>query len=189
MAKELAHCQVVEDSSLCGVATADQLILFRKPGENKVPVAHPVGLTTYAGETEIPAEFHRYREWEGKQTENKFSHTIWRRYASCFWYDVRINRVLPYDQARDPDDEPHFHPLQLDVIERAVTMYSNPGEVVLSPFAGVGSEVYVPVEMGRRGIGVELKPSYYRQMVKNLASLDTPKDESRQMTLMDILEE
>lgn len=189
MAKELAHKQVVDDSTLCGVATADQLLLFRKPGENKVPVAHPVGLSVYAGEREPPAELLRYKGWSGKQTENKLSHWIWRNYASCFWDDIRIGRVLPYQEARDPEDEPHFHPLQLDVIERAVTLFTNPGETVLTPFAGVGSEVYGPVSLGRRAIGVELKPTYFRQMVKNLATLDAPATpEERQLTLLDCFE-
>src|SRR5690606_14656856 len=83
--------------------------------------------------------------------------------------DIRFNRVLPYREARDSEDEKHVHPLQLDVIERCVVLRSNPGETVLTPFMGVGSEVYIPVLLGRRGIGIELKPSYYRQAVKNVA--------------------
>lgn len=190
MAKALAHKTVVEDSTFCECAAADQLLVFRKPGENKVPVTHPVGLTEYAGEVGIPAEFHKYREWEGKQTENKFSHTIWRRYASAFWYDIRIDRVLPYQDCRQPDDEPHFHPLQLDVIERAVTLYTNPGETVLTAFAGVGSEVYGAVSLGRRGVGCELKPAYYRQMLANLATLDAPAEpKDEQLSILDMLEE
>jgi DNA modification methylase len=86
------------------------------------------------------------------------------------WDDVRIDRVLPYKESRDPEDERHVHPLQLDVIERSCVLWSNPGEVVLTPFMGVGSEVYGAVLNGRRGIGIELKTSYYRQAVKNLAS-------------------
>ena len=82
--------------------------------------------------------------------------------------DIRIDHVLPYRQARDEDDESHVHPLQLDVIERAVVMGSNPGETVLTPFMGVGSEVYGAVRNGRRGIGIELKPAYYRQALLNL---------------------
>jgi len=172
MAKGLAHKQIVDDSSLCDVASADYLLLFRKKGENPVPISHPTGLDRYAGSREMPADLRRYKNWKGKQTENKYSHWIWRNYASAFWDDVRIDRVLPFREARDAEDEKHLHPLQLDVIERCVVLWSNPGEVVLTPFMGVGSEVYVPVELGRRGIGVELKPSYYRQAVKNLAALD-----------------
>jgi len=172
MAKGLAHKQIVEDSSLCDVASADYLLMFRKKGENHVPIAHPTGLDRYAGSRQMPADLLKYKNWKGKQTENKYSHWIWRNYASAFWDDVRIDRVLPYRDARDAEDEKHLHPLQLDVIERCVVLWSNPGETVLTPFMGVGSEVYVPVELGRRGIGIELKPAYYRQAVKNLAALD-----------------
>lgn len=89
---------------------------------------------------------------------------------SAFWDDVRVERVLPFQDCREPDDERHLHPLQLDVIERAVVLWSNPGEVILTPFMGVGSEVYGAVINGRRGVGIELKPSYYRQAVLNLRS-------------------
>ena len=173
MAKGLAHAQIVEDSTLCDVASADYMLMFRKKGENAVPVAHPTGLHTYAGERKMPAELQQYKGHTGKQTENRYSHWIWRQYASAFWDDVRIDRVLPYKESRDPDDERHVHPLQLDVIERACVLWSNPGEVVLTPFMGVGSEVYGAVLNGRRAIGIELKPSYYRQAVRNLASIDT----------------
>jgi hypothetical protein len=169
MARGLAHRQIVEDSTLCDVASADQLLIFRKPGENPIPVEHPNGLMDYAGERRPPADVLSFRGWEGKQTENRYSHWIWRQYASAFWDDIRIDRVLPYKESRDPEDERHVHALQLDVIERAVVMRSNPGEIVLSPFMGVGSEVYGAVVNDRRGIGIELKPSYYRQAVANLA--------------------
>lgn len=173
LAKNLAHRTIVDDSSRCSVASADYLLVFRKRGINPEPIAHPVGLTEYAGERQIPAELHRYRGWTGKQTENRYSHWIWRQYASAFWDDVRIGRVLPFRDARDEDDEKHMHPLQLDVIERCLVLWSNPGERVLTPFMGVGSEVYQAVRSGRFGIGVELKPSYYRQAIKNLAAVDS----------------
>lgn len=169
MAKNLAHKTIVDDSSRCSVASADYLLMFRKAGTNPVPITHPQGLLEYAGARVIPHELHSYKEHPGKQTENRYSHWIWRQYASAFWDDIRIERVLPYKASRDPDDEKHVHPLQLDVIERCVTLWSNPRETVLTPFMGVGSEVYVPVRMGRRGIGIELKPSYYRQAVRNVA--------------------
>lgn len=168
MAKGLAHRQIVEDSSLCDCASADHLLLFRKRGENPIPIAHSVGLTNYAGEREVPHELLKYREWKGKQTENRYSHWVWRQYASAFWDDVRLSRVLKYKETREPEDERHMHPLQLDVIERCVVLRSNPGETVFTPFMGVGSEVFGAVVNGRKGIGVELKPSYYRQAVKNL---------------------
>jgi DNA modification methylase len=137
-----------------------------------VPITHPTGLLDYAGARPIPPEVLPFRGHAGKQTENVYSHWIWRQYASAFWDDVRIDRVLPFKPARDEEDEKHVHPLQLDVIDRAVQLWSNPGEVVLSPFMGVGSEVYSAVRAGRRGVGIELKPSYYRQAVANLRSID-----------------
>jgi hypothetical protein len=170
MAKNLAHKTIVEDSSLCSVASADYLLMFRKRGDNPVPIAHPVGLLDYAGARPMPAELHRYKGWTGNQIENRYSHWIWRQYASAFWDDVRIGRVLPFKAARDEEDEKHIHPLQLDVIDRCVTLWSNPGEVVLTPFMGVGSEVFSAVTLGRKGIGIELKPSYYRQAVRNVAA-------------------
>jgi len=172
MAKGLAHKQIVEDSTLCDVASADYLLMFRLRGDNQVPVAHPVGLLDYAGENVMPAELQQYKGYTGKQTENRYSHWIWRQYASSVWMDIRIDRVLDYEESREPDDERHVHPLQLDVIERACVLWSNPGEVVLTPFMGVGSEVYGAVKNGRKGIGIELKSSYYKQAVKNLKSLD-----------------
>lgn len=170
MAKNLAHKTIVEDSSRCSVASADYVVVFRRKGENKVPIAHPVGLLEYAGARRMPSELLKYRGWTGNQIENRYSHWIWRQYASAFWDDVRIGRVLPFQAARDSDDEKHVHPLQLDVIDRITVLWSNPGETVLTPFAGVGSEVYSPLKLGRRAIGVELKPSYYRQMLKNIAA-------------------
>jgi DNA modification methylase len=169
MIKSLAHRQVVDDSTLCTVASADYLLPFRKRGKNPTPVVHPQGLLNYAGSRPIPGELHKYRRWKGKQTENRYSHWIWRHYASCFWDDIRLSRLLPYLEARDSEDERHMHPLQLDVIERAVVLWSNPGETVITPFMGVGSEVYGAVLNGRRGVGIELKPAYYRQAVKNLS--------------------
>lgn len=176
MAKGLAHRQVVEDSTLCDVASADYLLLFRKRGENKIPVEHPRGLTTYAGARQVPAELHQYRGWEGHHTENSYSHWIWRQYASAFWDDVRIDRVVPFEESRDPDDEKHVHPLQLDVIERVIVLRSNPGETVLTPFMGVGSEVYAAVLNGRIGLGFELKESYFKQAVKNCRAALTERD-------------
>lgn len=174
MAKNLAHKTIVEDSSRCSVASADWLLVFRRRGQNPVPIAHPTGLHEYAGERQMPADLLRYKGWTGNQIENRFSHWIWRQYASAFWDDIRIGRVLPFRESRDEEDEKHVHPLQLDVIERCVHLWSNPGETILTPFMGVGSEVFAPVRLGRRGLGIELKPSYYRQAVKNLAAVDLP---------------
>lgn len=170
MSKALAHRQVVEDAVQTNVAAADYLIPFRLRGENPEPVTHPNGLLEYFGSREIPTELRHLRGYKGNQIENRFSHWIWRNYASCFWDDIRLERVLPYEESKDDGDERHQHPLQLDVIERAVQMWTNENDVVLTPFMGVGSEVYGAVVHGRRGVGCELKSSYYRQAVKNLAS-------------------
>jgi len=171
MQKNLAHMTAVDDSVQCGVASADYVIVFRKDGINPIPVANPIGFLQYAGDdSKMPAEVRRLRGFDGDQKQNRFSHWIWRRYASSIWDDIRLGVVLPYEESRDEDDEKHVHPLQLDVIDRIVQMRSNLGETVLTPFMGVGSEVYSAVTKGRRGIGAELKSSYYKQAVRNLAS-------------------
>lgn len=188
MTKSLSHQTIVEDSSRCTVASADYLLVFRRSGENKVPITHPTGLHEYAGERQMPAELLKYKGWGGKQTENRFSHWIWRQYASAFWDDIRLDRVLPYREARDEEDEKHVHPLQLDVIDRIITLWSNPGERILTPFMGVGSEVYGALSQGRFGIGIELKPSYYRQAIKNLDAVETDK-QTDQPSLFDALDE
>lgn len=169
MSKNLAHRSLVEDSSRCSNAAADYLLVFRRAGTNRIPITHPVGLLEYSGERQPPYEILSYRGWTGNQIENRYSHWIWRQYASAFWDDVRINRVLPYRDAKDQEDEKHVHPLQLDVIDRAVTLWTNEGETVLTPFLGVGSEAYSAVQLNRKAIGIELKPTYYRQAVKNMA--------------------
>ena len=168
MTHNLSHRTIVEDGVYGGVASADYLILFRKKGENKVPVAHPTGLTYYAGESQVPEELNKYKGWRGKQTENRYSHWIWRQYASSVWDDIRMGRVLPFKEGKEPDDEKHVHPLQLDVIDRVVILRTNVGEKVFSPFGGVGSEPYSALALGRKAIAAELKESYFRQMKRNL---------------------
>ena len=175
MTKSLSHKSITLDSTKCSVASADYLLMFRKPGENAVPVTHANGLLEYAGSRQIPRDLLHYRGWTGNQIENRYSHWIWRQYASAFWDDVRIDRVLPHRDAKDEGDERHIHPLQLDVIDRALVLWSNPGETVLTPFMGVGSEVYAAVRNGRRGIGAELKPAYYKQAVLNVAEAAAPR--------------
>ena len=172
MQHNLSHKTIVEDGALGGVASADELLIFRKRGQSTEPATHPTGLDYYAGGESIPADLLRFRNHPGKQTENRYSHWIWRRYASSVWDDIRIDHVLPFRDAKDPDDEKHVHPLQLDVIARFIQLRTAPGERVLTPFMGVGSEVYESVRLGRIGIGVELKPSYYVQAVRNLAAVD-----------------
>lgn len=172
MTKSLSHKGITVDSTRCSIANADYLLMFRRSGQNPIPVAHPEGLLEYAGERQMPADVLQYRGWKGSQLENRYSHWIWRQYASAFWDDVRLDRVLKYRDAQEDGDERHCHPLQLDVIDRALVLWSNPGETILTPFMGVGSEVYSAVRAGRKAIGVELKPSYYRQAVKNIAQAE-----------------
>jgi DNA modification methylase len=174
MAKNLAHRQVTEDAAKVNFALPDELLIFRRKGEHVLPIQHPCGLTgDYAGEEQVPYDLHRYRGMDGDQKQNRYSHWIWRRYASSIWDDVRMTRTLPFTPDPDDDDaEKHVHPLQLDVIERFIDLRTMPGEKVLTPFMGVGSEVYTAVRMGRYGIGAELKPSYFEQAVRNLATVD-----------------
>ena len=172
MQKNLSHKTICDDGAVGGVASADELLIFRKPGAAE-PVIHPNGLTNgYAGSEPIPHELLKFRGWDGDQKANRYSHHIWRRYASSVWDDIRIERVLPFRDAKDEDDEKHVHPLQLDVIERFLDLRTLPGEKVLTPFLGVGSEAYASVQMGRYAIGSELKPSYFEQALRNLAAVD-----------------
>lgn len=182
MVKDLTHKTIVDDATFAGLAGADYLLIFRKRGANPVAVTHPSGFTAYHGASSPPGDVLKYRGWQGSQLENRYSQWVWRQYASSVWDDIRGNlgqwdnrdhdAVLPYREARDEEDEKHVHPLQLDVIRRFIDMRTNPGERVLTPFMGVGSEVYAAVELGRLGVGAELKPSYYRQALKNLAAVD-----------------
>jgi len=183
MVRSLMHKLIVEDSTECFTAMPDYILVFKRKGENLVPVTHPVGLSHYAGEIPILPDMlekygtyeqlrAKYLGWEDPKT-NKLSHIIWQRYASSVWDDIRIDEVLQYKESKDEDDEKHVHPLQLDVIDRCVELWSNPDEIVLTPFMGVGSEVYSPVRLGRRAIGIELKDTYYKQAIKNLSNIES----------------
>lgn len=194
MVKDLTHKTTVDDCTSAGLASADWLLIFRKRGDNPVPVTHPAGFTAYHGASQPPADVLKYRGWRGPQTQNLYSHWIWRQYASAVWDDIRGNlgqwdrrdvmAVLPYREARDEEDEKHVHPLQLDVVRRVVDMRTNPDETVFSPFGGVGSEGYAAVELGRKAVIAELKPSYWRQAVKNLALLE--QDRPEELPLFDL---
>ena len=186
MVQSLMHKFIVEDSTKCFTAMPDYVLIFTKKGENKVPVVHPFGINEYFGETPILPNI--LRAWNNANNSNlneeqlwnhlnninesdnitKLNHYIWQRYASSVWDDIRIDNVLPFRDSKEEDDEKHVHPLQLDVIDRIIELYSNPNEVVLTPFMGVGSEVFSPVSMGRKAIGIELKDSYYKQAILNL---------------------
>jgi DNA modification methylase len=187
MVQSLMHKFIVEDSTRCFTAMPDYVLIFTKKGENKVPVTHPYGINHYAGEIPIlpnilrawnnanQTEFNAEELWDFLNKNNKLNeitklnHYIWQRYASSVWDDIRIDNVLPFRDSKEEDDEKHVHPLQLDVIDRLVELYSNPREVILTPFMGVGSEVYSPVSMGRKAIGIELKDSYFKQAKINLS--------------------
>jgi hypothetical protein len=186
MQHNLSHKTTVDDSIYAGVASADQLLMFRDKRLNEIPVTHPTGFDYYAGETEMPNDIHKYKGWSGQQTENRFSHWIWRNYASSFWYDIRLDNVLPYKQVREEEDEKHVHPLQLDVIHRAIVLRTNPGEVVFSPFGGVGSEPYEAVRLGRKAIAAELKEAYYNQSVQNLKMAIPYNTTDEQLSIGDI---
>jgi DNA modification methylase len=186
--RSLMHKQIVADSSKVGVAGADYLLVFRKAGENEVPITHPTGLQRYAGETPIPEHLMRFKNFIGDQRKNLLSHWIWRRYASSVWMDIRTGRLLPHREAKENPEEKHVCPLQLDVIERAMTLYSNPGDIVLTPFLGVGSEAYTAVRMGRRAIGIELKTTYFRQAVANVTRALTATDDDAEADLFDDLD-
>lgn len=206
MVQSLMHKFIVEDSTKCFTAMPDYVLIFTKKGENQVPVTHPNGLTKYFGEIPILPNIlrawnnakgtninedelweHLKKEFDGHEDpkSNKLSHYIWQRYASSVWDDIRIDNVLPFRDSREEDDEKHVHPLQLDVIDRIIELYSNKNEIVLTPFMGVGSEVFSPVSLGRKAIGIELKDSYYKQAILNLKEADTRfKEESKQLSLL-----
>ena len=181
MVRSLMHKLIVEDSTECFTAMPDYVLIFKRNGENAVPVTHEFGLHHYAGATPIlPEMVEKYGTFDQLKAKylghkdpktNKLSHIIWQRYASSVWDDIRIDEVLQYKESKDEDDEKHVHPLQLDVIDRLIELYTNPNEVVLTPFMGVGSEVYGAVRLLRRAIGIELKDTYYKQAIKNLSSV------------------
>lgn len=149
----LLHKQVMKDSCMSRQGIADYLCTFRKPGQNTEPVTG------------------KFEQWIGDDSfENtgNFSIDVWQRYASPVWMDINQTRTLQYTTARDERDERHISPLQLDVIERGIELWSNPGDVVLSSFGGIGSEPYCAVTMGRKAIAFELKPSYFKVMAENM---------------------
>jgi DNA modification methylase len=155
----LMHKQIMKDSSMCRSGLPDYLITVRKPGINDEPISHPEGFTDFVGEN------------EPKQKGIEYSHNVWRRYASPVWMDINQTRTLQKESAREEKDEKHICPLQLDVIDRGLSLYSNKNDIVLSPFAGIGSEGFEAISLGRRFIGVELKKSYFDQMANNLQNV------------------
>jgi len=162
----LLHKQIVKDSCISGQGLADYVVTFRKPGENPEPVSGCFDEWHGEGNGPDPSKF--TTPTDGR---NWYSIEVWQRYASPVWMDINQTRTLQYRGGRDEKDEQHISPLQLDVIERCIDLWSNPGDTVLTPFLGIGSEVYCAVEMGRKGIGIELKPSYFAQARRNIEGL------------------
>lgn len=189
MVQSLMHKYIMEDSTKCFTANPDYILIFKKKGENEIPVTHPFGINHYAGEIPIlpnmlqawnnanNSNFTANELWEhlnktnDKNKVTKLNHYIWQRYASSVWDDVRGGEVLSYKESKEEDDEKHVTPTQLDVIDRLIEPYSNPNEVILTPFMGIGTEVYSSLSMGRKAIGIELKDSYFKQAIKNIATV------------------
>ncbi len=173
----LLHKQLVKDSALSGQGMADYVVTFRKPGDNEAAIAGM--LDHYAGDAVDVSREAYQREVEAFAKDGRepwpyaqwVSIMTWQRYASPVWTDIRQTRTLQYRSARAEQDEQHISPLQLDVIERCMQLWSNPWETVLTPFLGIGSEVYVAVQTNRRGVGFELKDSYFAQAKINMQRL------------------
>lgn len=178
----LAHKQVVKDSSMIRAGIPDCIVAFRKPGENLVPIEHKRAFREYHGSRSIPRELLRFLDHKDPKT-NKLSHWIWQQYASPVWFDIRQTRVLKFREAKEPDDQKHICPLQLDTIERCMALWSAEGDTVLTPFMGVGSEAFVAVKNKRKAIGIELKLSYYRQALRNLKSIQNGNQEEEGFAL------
>lgn len=140
----LLHKQIKKDSAMSRQGIPDYLVTMRKTGENPEPITH---------------------------TNETFPVAIWQKYASPIWTDINPSDTLQYKSARENEDEKHICPLQLKVIERGINLWTNPNDIVLTPFMGIGSECYKALEMGRRAVGIELKESYYNQAVKNIQAI------------------
>ena len=152
----LMHKQIEKDSAMCRSGLPDYIVTMRKPGENEDPIAHTGGFEFFVGNN--PPE----------QAGIEYSHNVWRRYANPVWADINQTRTLNVIMARDERDERHICPLQLDTIGRCIHLWTNPNDVVFSPFGGIMSEGYEALKMGRRFIGIELKRSYFVEGVRNL---------------------
>ncbi len=176
----LLHKQICKDSTMCRQGLPDYLITMRKPGENPEMVSHPEGFSRFIGENEPGGEKIERpapdpEKYEKKEKYNEvpvYSHQVWRRYASPVWMDIRQSNTLNGKSAREEQDERHICPLQLEVIARGVELWTNEDDIVLDPFAGIGSTNYVAVKMGRRTIGIELKESYYNLALENTDKAD-----------------
>ena len=158
----LLHKTIRKDSAMSRQGIPDYLVVMRKPGDNPDPVRH------YRDEEEC-AEVCESEELDYEEESQRiFPVQKWQQYASPVWMDINPSRTLNFKDGKDEDDVKHICPLQLDVIERAIDLWTNPGDLIFSPFTGIGSEAYTAVNMGRRFIGSELKPSYYHKALKNM---------------------
>jgi len=169
----LAHKQVVKDSTRSGHAFLDYIITFRKPGINPEPVSRGRGFEEYIGEPENEPDI---KLKNNDHSKNKYSQRVWQRYASPIWFDIRQGNTLNIQQAREKEDERHICPLQLDVIARCLELWSNKGDTILDPFAGIGSTGYQALKMDRKFLGIELKKSYYDISIKNLKAVQKIKN-------------
>lgn len=165
----LLHKTIRKDSAMSRQGLPDHVVVMRKPGENEEPIAGE--FTYYVGDNP-PGTFKPYERSDGSicfvPGSDGTSIDVWQRYASPVWDDINQTDTLNYREGRDSDDERHICPLQLEVIERCLQLWSLPGEVVWTPFMGIGSEVYMAIKLGRKGIGVELKPSYFQLAKRNI---------------------
>lgn len=173
----LLHKQIVKDSAMCRMGAPDYIVTLRKPGDNPEPIAHPEGFTQFFGQEEpegikgIERPAPDLELFDKKQKYNTvpiYSHQVWRRYANPVWADIRQTHTLNYKAARDNKDERHICPLQLDTVARCIELWSNPNDIVLDPFAGIGTVPVMALRMGRRALGFELKESYYNQSIINI---------------------
>ena len=160
----LLHKTIEKDSSMSRMGLPDTMVMFRKPGDNPIPVAGRFNIDEYAGE-DRPEVAHNAHNGE---VERWNSINIWQRYASPVWFDIRQSNTLNLKGTKDEKDEKHICPLQLDVIDRCLQLWSLPGETVFTPFMGIGSEVYTAIKKGRKAVGIELKDVYFQQAKKNI---------------------
>lgn len=147
----LLHKQLKKDAAMSRVGGSDYILVFRKPGENENPITH---------------------QDKNPNKENYLPVDLWQKYASPVWLDINYSNTLQYRSARAEKDEKHICPLQLETIERCLHLWSNEGDIVLSPFAGIGSEGHEAIKLNRKFVGIELKASYFEQMKKNLENLE-----------------
>ena len=175
--------QLCKDSSLCRNGLPDYIVTFRKDGGNPERIEHPEGLVRFFGENEPEGIKGDRPEPDPEKVKNKekynelpvYSHQVWRRYANPVWMDIRQTNTLNRTKARSEEDERHICPLQLDVIARCIELWTNPNDIVLDPFMGIGSTQYMALKMDRRSLGIELKEAYFNQAKLNLETLEEEK--------------